>query len=544
MRYFQVSVLLSIVTSVTVSASAIPHVPRQMDEFDMLEDLPSTWQFAGCWSDDTDKRVLGREFYFDTEAMTADSCVRFCMSKGYTFAGTEYGSQCFCDLELSPTAQWYPTEMCSMPCSGDRNQTCGGAWKISVYNSKRPGPGTNAGSDGYKSIGCFQDWITPRVLAYPVPVEGGPQAMTVSKCMSACRARGYVLAGLEYGGECWCDNRMQTGPKNMLGDTGLNGCDMLCHGNFSEYCGGPSRLNIYRSMSQTLLPSVAATPAPGTTTSADSAPPTVGSMPPDTSMMSSDASNQPPAPVMTPTPDATFTVASDTPMPNMSSTSTFASNPPMSSQSSTSTVASNVSTSSTTLTTRPPAPSEVLTNGDFENSTSGWTIVPNMNIPNTAFLAGAWTSTPLARNGSGAYTFSTTLLPSNNYQRSLCITQSVTFGRSGTYQITSYIGRIIPSGAQAGTTADSITYTIYYDNINFLAGRVCDPRLTNSCPYAAVNGNYVYDDIWSAIPIPKTAVGTWHNITICATFDSVRALEFQDRFVVDSVSLFGPGRGG
>lgn len=94
----------------------------------------------------------------------------------------------------------YDTEQCDMACAGNSTEACGGPWKLSVYRSKRPGPGTNSGAIGYASLGCFQDWIEHRVLTYTIPVEGGPAGMTVSKCTSACHARGYAIAGLEYGG--------------------------------------------------------------------------------------------------------------------------------------------------------------------------------------------------------------------------------------------------------------------------------------------------------------------------------------------------------
>jgi hypothetical protein len=70
--------------------------------------------------------------------------------------------------------------------------------------------------------------------------------MTVAGCTSACQTAGYILAGCEYGGECWCDNTFTNG--GTIAPTtpdGLSGCSSLCNGNLSEYCGGASRLNVY-----------------------------------------------------------------------------------------------------------------------------------------------------------------------------------------------------------------------------------------------------------------------------------------------------------
>lgn len=70
--------------------------------------------------------------------------------------------------------------------------------------------------------------------------------MTVAACTSACQAAGYVLAGCEYGGECWCDNTFTNGGTIAPPTAdGLSGCSMLCNGNLSEYCGGSDRLDVY-----------------------------------------------------------------------------------------------------------------------------------------------------------------------------------------------------------------------------------------------------------------------------------------------------------
>jgi hypothetical protein len=88
--------------------------------------------------------------------------------------------------------------------------------------------------------------MTGRVLENGVAVPGGAANMTVAACTSACQAAGYLLAGCEYGGECWCDNTFTNGgtiaPQTS---DGLSGCSKLCNGNLSEYCGGANRLDVY-----------------------------------------------------------------------------------------------------------------------------------------------------------------------------------------------------------------------------------------------------------------------------------------------------------
>lgn len=67
--------------------------------------------------------------------------------------------------------------------------------------------------------------------------------MTVALCTQACQTEGYVLAGVEYSGECYCGNTASNG--GGPAPDGLSGCNMACNGNSSEYCGGPNRLDVY-----------------------------------------------------------------------------------------------------------------------------------------------------------------------------------------------------------------------------------------------------------------------------------------------------------
>ncbi|KAF2025478.1 galactose oxidase [Setomelanomma holmii] len=69
-------------------------------------------------------------------------------------------------------------------------------------------------------------------------------AMTDAKCRDACRASGYVLAGTEYSGECYCDNQFR-GSGGPASD-GEAQCNMPCSGNQTEICGGSNRLTVFR----------------------------------------------------------------------------------------------------------------------------------------------------------------------------------------------------------------------------------------------------------------------------------------------------------
>jgi hypothetical protein len=131
-----------------------------------------------------------------------------------------------CGNALGSGATAAPDTDCSMTCSGNSTELCGGSNRISVYGNggtPLPGPFTNPGPHGWASVGCFSDNAAARTLTTEVQVTGGGVAMTVGLCTSACT--GYALAGLEYGGECYCGNTLQGG-----GSATGDGCTMLCNG--------------------------------------------------------------------------------------------------------------------------------------------------------------------------------------------------------------------------------------------------------------------------------------------------------------------------
>merc|ERR1711962_1654099 len=61
------------------------------------------------------------------------SCIEMCRSKGYTYAGVEYGYQCFCGNTPPPSSKILPQSQCWYKCYGDPDQYCGGFHTMNVY---------------------------------------------------------------------------------------------------------------------------------------------------------------------------------------------------------------------------------------------------------------------------------------------------------------------------------------------------------------------------------------------------------------------------
>ncbi|MBN3299787.1 WSCD1 protein, partial [Amia calva] len=87
-------------------------------------------------------------------------------------------------------------------------------------------------------IGCFLDDSKERALKGTVFYDF--RKMTSTLCQDTCSESGYQFAGLEYGAECYCGNRI-TSPSTREED-----CNLDCKGEKGSACGGVERLSIYK----------------------------------------------------------------------------------------------------------------------------------------------------------------------------------------------------------------------------------------------------------------------------------------------------------
>ncbi|KAL7931905.1 WSC domain-containing protein [Trichoderma chlorosporum] len=272
----------------------------------------------GCYTEATNTRALPHGT--DTTKQTVAQCVDACKADQYAYAGVEYGGECWCGDSFSDGSVPAPITDCAMTCNDNSTEFCGGPNRLNVYkletgvvsttattaagtatgtsppigstttsppvesttisssventtasptteiatstsvSSSSPtptGPVVNPGQDGYNSIGCYTEATNARALANFIETA----EETVADCLVACKADGYTYAGLEYGGECWCDDAFAKGSVPAP----IEDCSMTCNGNSTEYCGGPNRLNVYQLKNLISTSSVPATSVPATT---------------------------------------------------------------------------------------------------------------------------------------------------------------------------------------------------------------------------------------------------------------------------------------
>ncbi|KAL2154832.1 hypothetical protein VTH82DRAFT_3508 [Thermothelomyces myriococcoides] len=226
-------------SSKTLLASlALSCLPLSFAQLSIPTDLPDSWEYRGCYTD-VPGRTINSASYSDDANMTIAACLDYCASEGFPYAGTEYSVECFCGTTLHPDSEKVADSKCNMPCSGAPNEPCGAGSRLSLfYSSAVTGPAANPGVNDFIHLGCYTEGRTGRALTYNPGLPGAN--MTVDICTAACLEADYILAGVEYGGECYCGNTIANGAAPALA-----GCTMVCNGNKTEFCGGPDRLNVY-----------------------------------------------------------------------------------------------------------------------------------------------------------------------------------------------------------------------------------------------------------------------------------------------------------
>ena len=92
--------------------------------------------YLGCAPDNVNNfgRALNGASYTDGAAMTIESCVRFCAGKGLAIAGTEYAGECYCGNQLGSGSTVGAGMACTMACTGNATEWCGGSSALSVCN--------------------------------------------------------------------------------------------------------------------------------------------------------------------------------------------------------------------------------------------------------------------------------------------------------------------------------------------------------------------------------------------------------------------------
>ena len=98
-------------------------------------------------------------------------------------------------------------------------------------------------------LGCYSDSFQARLLQGELEVlkrDNSP-----ARCVEICTRAGFTLAGLQYGVECFCGNKLP-GDQHLLQE---DSCNTPCPGQADASCGGYLTMNLYETGFTPLQPS-------------------------------------------------------------------------------------------------------------------------------------------------------------------------------------------------------------------------------------------------------------------------------------------------
>lgn len=99
--------------------------------------LPSVgnFDFVACMTEGKTERALSG-YSFTDASMTVPMCVGACDGYGYSLAGVEYATECYCGYSLSNQSSPAPKAECDMKCAGNIKTFCGGSNRLLLYKNE------------------------------------------------------------------------------------------------------------------------------------------------------------------------------------------------------------------------------------------------------------------------------------------------------------------------------------------------------------------------------------------------------------------------
>ncbi|XP_048734636.2 uncharacterized protein LOC125650402 [Ostrea edulis] len=187
-------------------------------------------EYVGCYKDHAFRILKGKRT--SSYSMTVDKCRKTCTDLKFKYYGVQATRQCFCGDKLTKITKKKDSE-CMKSCRGNREQACGGNWRMAVYQNPKYKPTAIVRKD---YVGCYVDQ-RKRTFSKKLTIS---KTMTVEKCEKFCVKAGTKYYGLEYGKECFCGNKLSK--KKADSD-----CSKPCTGDREQACGGTWRLAVYKN---------------------------------------------------------------------------------------------------------------------------------------------------------------------------------------------------------------------------------------------------------------------------------------------------------
>lgn len=204
------------------------------------------WKYLGCANELTGStRALSSGGISSAAILTIEMCMEYCQQRNLPYAGLENGQDCYCANGYGlTTGSTVGQTGCNVPCPGDNKEICGGPSRISVFQDLTYNTLRSPGKIGtFNHVGCYReplDGTHALQLAHYDTTD-----MTINQCVNRCYTAGYPFAGVEYGGECWCDYQIHPGIIDANDPSGTYTCSMPCRGDAGQPCGNSNVVDIY-----------------------------------------------------------------------------------------------------------------------------------------------------------------------------------------------------------------------------------------------------------------------------------------------------------
>lgn len=94
-----------------------------------------TYLSQGCYPEPSAGRLLSGASYTNKTGMTVESCVNYCSAAGATYAGLEFGQECYCGNALASGVTATDQSKCNMLCKGNNKEFCGASRLLNLYKN-------------------------------------------------------------------------------------------------------------------------------------------------------------------------------------------------------------------------------------------------------------------------------------------------------------------------------------------------------------------------------------------------------------------------
>jgi hypothetical protein len=223
------------------------------------------YSHIGCYTEVAGRTLpTGR----DVTVKTVANCISACKTGSFKYCGLEYGGECWMGNAIAAGSVVAPAKECNVACANNATELCGGGSRLNIYqlndgsisstsgtpsstvstgvsitsssaSATATGPAVRQTVGKYTFEGCY---VEPATGGRAIEEKGtANSAMTLEMCASFCD--GYKYFGTEYSSECFCGNTVRSA---SVPAKSVTECSALCSGDPLTYCGGGSRLSLYK----------------------------------------------------------------------------------------------------------------------------------------------------------------------------------------------------------------------------------------------------------------------------------------------------------